>query len=362
METTNFQLNPFFRVRFGEKPVCDLFLDRRTYELPSVQYLRLFAAIKKPLPFTALVIIVCKTFDLDRDEATNVAHDLIEAKILVDSQTDYPELPAVKHWLKRGWLDALMLHLKSRNLEFADEKTSLPEELKRKMFSDILAREGMPQFWKTYKDVPTSSLPVPTELPQVRSFQEVLLSRRSNQPWCSNTVKLQDLANILYYANIEAVRERKAAEAAVKEGRLEGLLWHSAFSALESYVMVFSVENTEPGIYHYDLQNHRLALINLGMHRKSIVKMCIGQAQPYRSACAFVISAVWERYMYRYRHPRAYRNLLVNTAELAQKYLLLATTYRYSQFLTPALNDKFADHLFNVNGYQEAPLYVIAVG
>jgi len=123
-----------------------------------------------------------------------------------------------------------------------------------------------------------------------------------------------------------------------------------------------SVDGVEPGIYHYDIQMHQLRLIMSGDFRDKYVQMCIGQSRPHSSSCAFILTADWQRFMYRYRHPRAYRTLLINTAELAHKYVLLATAFKLGTFLTPAFRDEIAEGLLGVDGLVEAPLYTVAVG
>ena len=66
--------------------------------------------------------------------------------------------------------------------------------------------------------------------------------------------------------------------------------------------------------------------------------------------------------MYRYNHPRAYRTLLINTGELAQKYITLSSAYQLTCFMTPAFEDQIADDLLGINGYEEAPSYLVAIG
>jgi len=53
---------------------------------------------------------------------------------------------------------------------------------------------------------------------------------------------------------------------------------------------------------------------------------------------------------------------LINTAELAHKYVLLATAFKLGTFLTPAFRDEIAEGLLGVDGLVEAPLYTVAVG
>ncbi len=156
------------------------------------------------------------------------------------------------------------------------------------------------------------------------------------------------------------MRLRNAVEEQIQD-RPEVLL-DSAFSALETYFFAFSIEGLPNGIYHYDLRSHSVSLLREGLFRDEVARMCIGQRKPGSGSCTFLISAVFERYMYRYRHPRAYRNLLINVSEFAHRYILLSTALGLSTFMTPALQDEQADALLGVNGYEEAPLYVVAIG
>ena len=138
---------------------------------------------------------------------------------------------------------------------------------------------------------------------------------------------------------------------------------YSAFSSLESLVALHEpVGDINPGLYSYHSVNHGLIPLKMGVFRKEIVEMCIGQAQPYKAHFGIILVACFERYMKRYRHARAYRNLLVNAGELAQKYLLLATTYRLSQFITPAFNDKKAEKFTGLDGVREGPVYALYFG
>jgi SagB-type dehydrogenase family enzyme len=139
-------------------------------------------------------------------------------------------------------------------------------------------------------------------------------------------------------------------------------LRHSSYCALETTVFVFDVEGIAPGIYDYDIRQHQLVLRKAGLFRAELGKLCIGQMHAGKGAAAFVVSAVWARYMKRYPHARAYRNLFINTAELVHKYIIAATAFRLSNFITPAIDDEFAADLLNIESFEQAPLYMAAVG
>ena len=77
---------------------------------------------------------------------------------------------------------------------------------------------------------------------------------------------------------------------------------------------------------------------------------------------SFIITTDFKRYMMRYKHSRAYRNLLINVAELGNKYILAATSLYLSTWLTPALKEHYACEFMGFKPYEETPMYVVSVG
>jgi SagB-type dehydrogenase family enzyme len=352
--------NPLLRIRFGPPLACDLPLEKVSLTLPDTGYVRLIASLSAPKPREAAVGLATWALGIEADAAAGVIADLTANRILVPGdEADPPSLDGVRHWVRRGWLDALMLHLSSRDIRFQDTFSADPDGYARAAMQEFIARDGVPEIWKRFPDRDAVALPAPGALPD-EPLEKVLLRRRSNRPWRYGTIGLETLSTILFHANEETRRLRMSAEESAAE-RPEVLL-NSSFSALETYCVAFSVEGLAPGIYHYDPRDGRLFPIRLGLFRDEFVRMCIGQDRPREAACAFVVTAVWPRFMFRYRHPRAYRTLMINVAELGHKYLLLATAFRLSTFMTPAFDDRAADQFFGFDGYDEGPLYAIAVG
>jgi SagB-type dehydrogenase family enzyme len=271
-----------------------------------------------------------------------------------------PRVDAVQHWIDRGWLDAAILHLKSRDLSFIDDRVDDPESVKRAVLLDEVESNPPPAFWKNYPSSQKIFLPKPTDLPSDRLLPEVLLARRSLAPYRGGGLNAIELGNILHYASLETVRLRTAAEETLRTS--PELLLASSFSAIEIYPIILDVEGIAPGLYHFDPRDGGLSLLKSGYFREEAAKVCIGQSRAGASGVTLVFTAVWERYMYRYRHARAYRNLLINVAQLAQKILVLATSYRLGTFMTPAIDDEYAEQFLNLQWQEEAPLYVVAAG
>jgi SagB-type dehydrogenase family enzyme len=335
-------------------------LEGKSIELPDIKYLKLIAKLgDTSYPATEIENVICKIFEVSSPNSKNISADLIKNNILVLEDYRKDELKAVAHWVNRGWIDALILHLKTRNIKFSDNNVDDPDNFNAKVIKSKIDKEVVPEFWKII-DGERIDLPTATELDTGESFQDIIIRRRTHWKWRGTGIKIHEISNILYYGSYETVKLRKSAEKNWSTNP-ESIL-NSSFCAIETYLFVFNVESLPPGLYHYDLLNHSLVLIKNGLFREEVSKMCIGQQRPGEADCALVLTTNWKRYMYRYNHPRAYRTLLINTSELAQKYITLAASYKLVPFLTPAFEDQYADKLLEVNGYEEAPAYLLAFG
>ena len=355
-----YKLNPFFRVRFSDQIICDLLLEKSTVVLSSPKYLQFFSKIDRPLSRRKLIKIIMDVFVLSINNANEIFEELIQNKLIVKESYKNHLLKPIDHWIKRGWLEALIFHLKSKDLDYMDDNAQNTLDFKNNLVGDMIRTETFPPIWKEVKYISQIELPIQRLTLDSLGVKEALLNRRSNEPMRKQQISLQELSDILFYSNEELRKKRAVIEERYKSN--PAIIFDSSFSAFETYMLIFNVDDLVPGIYHYDAAKHKLSLIKSGNFREELIKMVIGQGHPRKAACAFVLTATWGRYMYRYRHPRAYRNLFINLGEFAQKYLVIASALKLSTFLTPALNDKFADNLLGLNGYEEAPLYVIAVG
>lgn len=351
-----YKLNSFMQISLGPIFLCDLLIENEQYELPHASYISFLAQVEGKLSLDELVKLAAET--IDQDQAGQIVEDLIKNRILVVEEDNPPEMEGARHWIKRGWMEALVLHLKTRNLSFSDTAGGKEADA-RMLMGGILGPETNVEIWKTFKGKTAVSLPPPESLPE-KPVEEVLLYRRSNRPWRFQSMSMERFSSLLYHANIETRRIRTELEEGIRED--PELLLNSSFTALETYCVVMAVDGLASGLYHYDPKDHKVTLVREGLFRDEIVKCCIGQSRPYGASCVFLITAVWERFMFRYRHPRAYRTLLTNVAELGHKYLLLGTSMKLSTFMTPAFNDRYVDEFMGLDPHQEGTLYAIGLG
>ncbi|PZQ45589.1 MAG: hypothetical protein DI551_06920 [Micavibrio aeruginosavorus] len=354
--SAKFKVNPLAKISLFPEMKCELLLEGLSYKLPHTGYISFLSKLKGASGKDDIIHMIEES--INKDAANDIFEDMCSSMILVDEDYEHADMDGARHWIKRGWLEGLFLHLKTRNISFSDTSGDTGFSAKESL-AKLIETEGLPEIWKSYDDCRKFPLPKPQAIPE-KSLEEVLLKRRSNRPWRNSSMSMEHFSSILHYANVETRRIRMNLEQNVKSD--PELLLNSSFTALETYCLVMSVQDLTPGLYHYDPKSHQLSLIREGLFREEITKCCIGQSRPHDASCVFMISAVWERFMFRYRHARAYRTLLTNVSELGHKYLLLGTSLRLSTFMTPAFNDKYVDNFMGFNGYDEAVLYAIGLG
>jgi|GEM_PF-3576091 len=354
------RLNPLLRIRFGAAPECDLLLEGSTVALPEMRYLRLLPSFAEPQSRASTARTIAAALPCSLEHAQRVVGALLDAKILVPEDYAADRMPAVEHWVRRGWLEGLVLHLRTQDLGYQDDRCGDPDGVNDAAFGAILERDDAPEFWKQYPGHAAVELPAPGDAFGDQSLDEVLLRRRSNQRFVVKTMSLQGLATVLGAANEETRRVRREAEA--KLAQQPRYLLRSAYTALETYVYAFDVEGLIPGLYHYDVRRHRMVLLRDQIDRREVSTMCIGQGWARGGAISLLITGVWDRYMFRYRHARAYRNLLINCSELAQKYIVLATALGLRTFLTPNILSDVSTQALGLDEYSEGVLYAVSAG
>ena len=130
----------------------------------------------------------------------------------------------------------------------------------------------------------------------------------------------------------------------------------------EVYVAALNVTGLPQGLYHYSVKDHALERIQRGPMRKAVLRYTLGQ-QHVGGACAVCfMTAVFPRSMFKYRSPRAYRIVTLDTGHLAQTFCLVATWLGLAPFTTAAVADTAIERALGIDGIRESIMYVAGVG
>lgn len=353
-------LNQFMRIRLEDPPVCDLLLERRSYQLPDSRCLSALTSINGPTSRDDIIARFRSTLSgADPGRVTTFVDALVAARVLHTPEATHELMPEVESWHRYGWTEALIFHCRTEGLPYVDVIDS-PTPVRP---NDVLARQmedrPVPPFWREYP-VHYEPLPTPVDYPK-RDLGEVLLARRTARPQSGRPMTQQQLSRVLLDANAPLVKHRRAAEREYRS-RPSALL-ENHFGDLETYVVAYDIDGLAPGLYHYGPREHGLGLLKPGCLRDEVRAAFVGQEAAGAGACSLLISIVWERHMFRYaNNPRAYRTLMMVIARLAQRYLIGWTAFRFSTFPTPAHYPDRVDLLLGTDRFDESGIYLITAG
>lgn len=283
-------------------------------------------------------------------EATALVSQLREIGLVCDSRRS-----PYRIWFERNWRNALYFHLLTRETEYVDRGQPGEKTRKRALLAEYVADRKPPPAFKSY--------PKPRPLPPPRHaavpLGQVLLKRRTSRAFSKTPMSLEELSAVLYAAFRPVKSLRNAS---TRSSRTDVLaLTASMFAPYELYFFAGNVAGLRRGLYHYDINRHAVSLLKAGDYRRQVKRAAIGQGVE-GAGVVLLISSIPGRYMWRYRHSRAMRNLLIGASSLGQRLILAAQGSGLRNFLTPALRDTEINDLFDMDGMEEFMTYLVALG
>lgn len=217
--------------------------------------------------------------------------------------------------------------------------------------------EGPPPDWgtqppryKTYPDAPRVALPMPPEEDGAQ-FMAVVRARRSQRDYRDEPLSLAELGQLLFAAQ----------GITYPPGELRAAPSAGALYPIELYVLAHRVTDLEQGAYHYAVPSHELELVRVGDLREAISAAALGQSFIGEANVSFILSAIFQRTRWKYRE-RTYRYVLLEAGHIAQNLCLAATALGLGACPVGAFFDDDLNALLELDGRDEATLYIVAVG
>jgi SagB-type dehydrogenase family enzyme len=214
----------------------------------------------------------------------------------------------------------------------------------------ILDWGGQPERYKTYPTARSIALPDPNGY-QGLSLEKAIETRRSIRDYADEALSLEELSRLLHAAQ-GITAERRGYRAAPSAG---------ALYPIETYAVVHDVAGLERGLYHYSVADHTLEQLRAENLRRTIVVAGIGQDMLGQAQVCFVLSAFFQRLRWKYRE-RTYRYALLEAGHIGQNLYLAATSMGLGACAVGAFLDDELNNLLELDGQQEAALYMISVG
>jgi SagB-type dehydrogenase family enzyme len=130
---------------------------------------------------------------------------------------------------------------------------------------------------------------------------------------------------------------------------------------VETYLVVNAVEEIEPGVYHYGIENHELDQLKVGDFGDEVARAALDQGMAAQANVVFVWTGVFGRSKWKYKQ-RAYRYVYLDAGHIAENLALAAVALDLGSCQIAALYDEEANELLNVDGVEESAIYMTTVG
>jgi SagB-type dehydrogenase family enzyme len=218
--------------------------------------------------------------------------------------------------------------------------------------------EAMARAYKRYRARPQTPLvPLPASI-AARSMADIVMARRTNRNFSPEPLGLADVSAILQWS-FGVTGEMTIPGGARQQFRATPSA--GALYPTELYLAVRTVTGLEPGIYHYEVPSASLALLNRGDPTGRLYEACCRQSFACEAGVVVLMSAVLERTKRKY-HERGYRYALIETGHVAQNLYLACTALGLAVVTSGAFFDDEAADLLEIDGCDEAVIYVAFVG
>lgn len=192
------------------------------------------------------------------------------------------------------------------------------------------------------------NLPKPTLAGQ-SSLAQLMQQRRSVREYRPAPLSLSEIGQLLWAA--QGITHARGLRTAPSAG---------ALYPLELYLVVGNVIDLEPGIYHYQLHNHRLALHLAGDKRKALAQAAYMQTWLAAAPAIVIISADYQRTRKKYAQ-RAERYVHMEVGHAAQNLFLQAEDLDLGTVVVGAFFDDDVAELMHMPA-ELVPLALMPVG
>jgi len=181
------------------------------------------------------------------------------------------------------------------------------------------------------------------------SLERALTLRRSIRSYTDQPLTLAELSQILWSG--QGITNERGFRTAPSAG---------ATFPLELYVVVNNVQGLRKGIYHYQIRDHSLRLIDTRQIERELARAALGQTMVSEAGAVIVIAAIMERTTRRYGD-RGVRYVYNEVGHVGQNIHLQAAALNLGTVVIGAFRDDEVHNLLNI-GEQYVVVYLMPVG
>lgn len=221
-----------------------------------------------------------------------------------------------------------------------------------------------PQYWpkewteiyhKSYPRMP--KVPLSEKLLDLGELKNALELRFSQREFdITQEISFSELSTLLHFSS--GIRPSAGDNQAIRRFYPSG----GARYPLEVYLLVQRVEGLTPGIYHFNVKNNYLEILDT--EKEDVEELKKGLLYPWSQEAAVVvfITAVWGRNFMKYKD-RGYRIVLMEAGHLNHNIALISSALGIKCCNSVGFHNEHIDHMLDIGQEnEENSLYMAVLG
>ena len=133
-----------------------------------------------------------------------------------------------------------------------------------------------------------------------------------------------------------------------------------ARNPIEAFVYAINVKGLHKGFYHYSALENSLGKLATNKTPKPS-ELLAGQEWSNDMPCIILLAAFYERSMWKYTDPNAYRGVLIEAGHIGQNVMLAATQHKMTACPTAAFCHSLLHECLGLKGSTESAVYALAL-
>lgn len=213
--------------------------------------------------------------------------------------------------------------------------------------------------YKTYPDL--STIELPRAHLETRDVFSLIAHRSSTRAFTQQAISKSALASLLLYTcgiPLPLPVDMRTEDERAKEHRSQPS--GGGRFPIEAYVLNFIEGEIPAGVFHYDVRNHGLHVLEKRAWSGADIEASFVYPYVKDAACALVLTAVFERTTRKYGE-RGYRYALLEAGHIGQNISLVAPALGLSACMT-GTHDAQVEHVLDVDGVSESIVYAAVIG
>lgn len=210
-----------------------------------------------------------------------------------------------------------------------------------------------------FKKIATKKVKLPKRFEKSGLSVEKAIKQRISRRDYEGKMTLNQVAQLFFYAN--------GFRRIVNGDQYDFLYTSNAPSAgsrhpIELYAILRKVKGVKDGVYHYDVENHKLEVISQDkISDKTILTLLHNQKPLLEANMILIMTAIHKRTSWKYG-PRAYRFIHLDAGHIGQNVYLIGEALGLGVTGVGGWQETILKNLLRIDGVKELPVYILTIG